>query len=70
MPPGETDRGILQGLAAAELGGVSGGDESLGESLETPYVTDAGVGQGFMVAVTASRKCCAARVVTKSVGSS
>ena len=38
MPPGETDRGILQGLAAAELGGVSGGDESLGESPETPFV--------------------------------
>jgi hypothetical protein len=27
-----------EGLAAAELGGVSGGDKSLGGSLETPHV--------------------------------
>jgi hypothetical protein len=43
--------------------------ESLGESLKTPFVLRTlGVGQGFMVAVTASRKCCAAQVTTRSVG--
>jgi hypothetical protein len=40
------------------------------ESLETPSVLRTlGVGQDVMVAVTASRRCCAARVVTRSVGS-
>jgi hypothetical protein len=39
-----------------------------GESLETPSVLPDGVAQGVMVAVTASRRCCAAWVTTRSVG--
>jgi hypothetical protein len=57
------------GPAAAPSSGESSGDELFGESLETPSVLRTlGVGQGVMVAVTASRRCCATRVVTTSVG--
>ena len=37
--------------------------------MKTPFVLRTlGIGQGFMVAVTASRRCCAALVTTRSVG--